>query len=100
MHQVMSDRRSEVCRRHGVVRLDVFGSAARAVDFDPGRSDADFVADLGEGYGLTEFPGLKDDLERLLGRPVDIVTRKALDHGRKGRLDAHIAAEAEIVYGR
>lgn len=35
-----------------------------------------------------------DDLE------VDIVTRKALDHGRKGRLDAHVAAEAEVVHER
>ena len=32
----------DLCRRFGVRRLDVFGSAARG-DFDPGRSDIDFL---------------------------------------------------------
>ena len=32
-----------LCRRHGVARLDVFGSAARGVDFDPARSDVDLL---------------------------------------------------------
>ena len=30
-----------LCRRYGVVRLEVFGSAARGADFDPAKSDAD-----------------------------------------------------------
>lgn len=103
MHEAVKSRLTEIvvaCRRHGVVRLDVFGSAARSVDFDPERSDADFVADLGEEYGLSEYLGLKDDLELVLGRPVDLVTKRALDCAPAGRLDAHIAAEAELVYLR
>ncbi|MEY9363651.1 putative nucleotidyltransferase [Bradyrhizobium yuanmingense] len=30
-----------LCQRSGVLRLEVFGSAARGADFDPARSDAD-----------------------------------------------------------
>ena len=33
---------AEICRRHGVAKLEVFGSAARGADFDPRRSDVDF----------------------------------------------------------
>lgn len=38
-------RVGEICRRHGVERLDLFGSAAKDRDgfFDPNESDVDFV---------------------------------------------------------
>ena len=32
-----------LCREYSVARLEVFGSAARGSDFDPARSDADFL---------------------------------------------------------
>jgi uncharacterized protein with HEPN domain len=34
---------ADLCRRFHVSRLDVFGSAARVVDFDPARSDIDIL---------------------------------------------------------
>jgi predicted nucleotidyltransferase len=37
---------AELCRRYGVKRLELFGSAARGEDFEPGRSDIDFLADF------------------------------------------------------
>jgi len=43
MHPEIASKTPEIralCRRCGVRRLDVFGSAARGVDFDPERSDA------------------------------------------------------------
>ena len=46
MHSAIADKKkelAELCRRHGVVRLEVFGSAARGADFDPESSDADFL---------------------------------------------------------
>lgn len=46
MHQLIACKKEEIaaiCRRYGVERLEVFGSAARATDFDPDRSDADFL---------------------------------------------------------
>jgi uncharacterized protein len=46
MLPLIAERRSEItdiCRRFGVRRLAVFGSAARGEDFDPARSDLDFL---------------------------------------------------------
>lgn len=42
MHVAIADKKEElaaVCRRCGMARLDVFGSAARGTDFDPQASD-------------------------------------------------------------
>ncbi len=53
----------------------MFGSAARASDFDPARSDADFLVEFSPGVepGLHSIFGAKADLEALLGRSVDLV---------------------------
>ena len=72
---------AELCRRFGVRRLEVFGSAARREDFDPARSDADFLVELEPGGDLSPFDayfGLKRALEALLGRPVDLVCPSAI----------------------
>ena len=68
-----------LCREHGIVRLDMFGSAARA-DFDPARSDVDLVVDFAPDRtpGIAFF-GLHRHFEAILGRPVDLLTRAMLD---------------------
>jgi predicted nucleotidyltransferase len=43
---------ADICRRFGVRRLEVFGSAARATDFHPGSSDADFLVEFVPSNGL------------------------------------------------
>ena len=69
----------DLCREHGIVRLDMFGSAARA-DFDPARSDVDLVVDFAPDRtpGIAFF-GLHRQFEAILGRPVDLLTRAMLD---------------------
>jgi uncharacterized protein len=54
-----------------VARLEVFGSAARAADFDPNRSDADFLVTFKPAArnDLVAFADLKEALERLLEAP-------------------------------
>ena len=79
MHSAILQRRDAIaalCRRFGVARLDVFGSAARGADFDPARSDVDVLVE----YRKDRVPGWEfvthaDELERLLGRKVDYCTR-------------------------
>jgi predicted nucleotidyltransferase len=65
----------ELCRRYCAVRLDVFGSAARE-DFDPARSDYDFLVTFGnierKGFDDVYFK-LLAALEELLGRQVHLV---------------------------
>lgn len=53
----LTEHRDEVvalCRRFGVRRLDVFGSATSG-EFDPGRSDIDFLVELEPPEGTSRF---------------------------------------------
>lgn len=69
-----------LCRHHGVRRLDVFGSAATG-EFDPERSDIDFLVDFdpaGEASLFQRYFGLQESLESLFGRKVDMVSASAM----------------------
>ena len=69
-----------LCRRFHVRRLDVFGSAARG-DFDPACSDLDFLVEfepLQPGAYVDAFFGLKEGLEALFAKPVDLVTAASI----------------------
>lgn len=69
-----------LCPRFYVQRLALFGSAA-AASFDSDRSDLDFLVEFQpaafDDYANTYF-GLLEALERLFGRPVDLVVRSAI----------------------
>jgi predicted nucleotidyltransferase len=93
------DELAELCRRYGVVRLEVFGSAARGADFDPPRSDIDFLIDLGErSLTLTAYLDLKEELEALFGRSVDLIERKTIEQSRNYIRRKNILGNAEVVY--
>ncbi len=66
-----------LCERYGVRKLELFGSAARG-DFDPGRSDIDmfYEFDANPTSLADRFFGLLEDLERLLGCKVDLVSSR------------------------
>lgn len=69
----------ELCRRFGVRRLALFGSATREL-FDA-HSDLDFLVEfkqpLRPGYADRYF-GLLEGLQSLFGRPVDLVVDSAI----------------------
>lgn len=64
-----------LCRKYGVRKLELFGSAARG-DFDPADSDIDlfYEFDADPTHLADRFFGLMEDLEQLLGRKVDLVS--------------------------
>jgi len=68
-----------LCRRFGVARLAVFGSAATEA-FDPERSDLDVLVEFTQDVeGLFDaYFGLREALEDLAGRPVDLVMASAV----------------------
>ena len=87
---------SEVCYRHGVERLDLFGSAT-GEGFDSACSDLDFVVTFVRREPQQLFDryfGLKEDLERLFGREVDLVMEGAL---RKDQRFADGVAETRVA---
>ncbi len=65
-----------VATRHGVKNVRVFGSLARGEGSE--SSDLDLLVTLGEGRSLLDLIGLKQDVEDILHRPVDVVTELAL----------------------
>lgn len=87
---------ARVCRARGVRHMRVFGSAT-GERFDASRSDVDLlvefdpsVVDLFDAYF-----GLKEDLEGLFGRPVDLVMADAV---RNPYFQAGALATAEELY--
>jgi uncharacterized protein len=86
-----------LCRRFHVLRLDVFGSAARG-DFNPKHSDFDFIVEFDRSapqHPFDAYFGLKEELEALLGRRVDLVELGAV---RNPYLRASIEQSRENVY--
>ena len=83
MTDLLESQRGEIekaCRRHGVRRLDVFGSALRD-DFHPGKSDVDLLVEFApmEGYARVDaYFGLLEDLRGILGGKVDLVMAGAV----------------------
>lgn len=65
-----------ISKAHGVCAMSLFGSAARG-DAKP-DSDLDFLVELEAGRSLVDLVGVKQDLESLFSRPVDVFTRASL----------------------
>ena len=88
---------AELCQTHRVTRLSLFGSALRA-DFDPARSDLDFAVEFAAmtpSEHAAAYFGLAEDLERLFGRPVDLVEIRAVRNPYRRR---EIEKHQETVY--
>ena len=66
----------DLARRHGADNVRVFGSLARGEGDE--ASDLDLLVTLAEGRSLLDLVGLKQDLEELIHRSVDVVTERAL----------------------
>jgi len=87
------DAIADFCRRHHIRKLALFGSILRD-DFRP-DSDIDVLVEFAPGHipGFAFF-AMEDELSELLGRKVDLHTRKFLSPYFR----AKVQAEAEIQY--
>jgi predicted nucleotidyltransferase len=83
----------DACRRYGIAELAVFGSVARGSARE--GSDIDLLYTLAEGAHLGwEINDLSDELERILGRSVDLVSRNAVHP----RMSADVLNDARVIY--
>lgn len=101
MHPAIARHRAgiaAICQRYQIRRLDAFGSSARATDFDPESSDADFLIEFAPDAqpDLHSLYGAQSELEALLGRPVDLVEAGAV---RNSYVLAAINRQRQNVYG-
>lgn len=90
----------ELCRRYGVERLYVFGSAV-SDHFDSRSSDLDFLVNFADrgptGEYADRYLGLAESLERLFGRRVDLVTEQSV---RNPYFRREVESTRRLVYER
>ena len=92
MVQFDPSRLAEICRRHGVMQLRLFGSAAR--EEDTVASDIDLIADFAGPTGFFGLIRCEDELARFFGRPVDLLT----EGGLSPYLRDDVLAEARVIF--
>ncbi len=92
--QIDSSTLAELCRRFGVWELSLFGSAVRGeLRAD---SDIDVMVEFEPGIrmGLLKFQSLIDELDLLIGRKVDLVTKRGL----KPWVRTQVLKDARVIY--
>lgn len=92
---VTSEQIAEFCRRWKISELALFGSVVRD-DFRP-DSDVDIMVSFvpESRTGLWDFVHIQEELENLLGRPVDLVEKGTIENPFRRR---SIARDITVVY--
>ena len=78
----------QIAARNGVKRLRVFGSVARGTE--DAQNDIDFLVELAPNRSLLDLGNFLYEVCSLLGKEVDVVTEKGLQH----RIRDRVLAEA------
>ena len=86
------------CERWQVTELALFGSVLRD-DFGP-DSDLDFLIgfEIGQSPGLFGIVEMEQELAKLSGRRVDLVSRRAVENSRNYIRRRSILEAAETIY--
>jgi len=66
----------DIAKKHGALQVRVFGSAARGVTRPD--SDVDLLVEMEPGRSLLDIIAIKQDVEDLIGVPVDVCTEASL----------------------
>jgi predicted nucleotidyltransferase len=96
--QISQDALAEFCQRWRIRELALFGSALR----DDFRADSDidllvsFAPDA--GWSLLDHIHIQNELARLLGRPVDLVSRRAIERSTNPYRKREILESARTLY--
>jgi predicted nucleotidyltransferase len=91
------ERLAELCRRHAIVRLELFGSRARGTARPD--SDVDLLVTFAPGCtpGL-EFFGLADKFAEVVGHRVDLLTRATVENDRNPYFRQNVLGNVEVLY--
>ncbi|HEV7403778.1 MAG TPA: nucleotidyltransferase domain-containing protein [Chthoniobacteraceae bacterium] len=94
-HQAVAD----VCRRWGIVKMELFGSALRP-DFDPARSDVDLMVTFAPDRlpGWEFFADLPEELSAIFGRKVDVLTRRSVEQSQNEYRRREILENSVVIY--
>jgi len=92
------DRIAEFCKQWKVERLEVFGSIL-GDDFGP-QSDIDFLVTFQPvaSWSLLDMVDARDELARVVGREVDLVTRDPIERSKNWMRRRLILESAQTIY--
>lgn len=92
------DELAKFCRQWRIIEFAVFGSAVRD-DFGD-HSDVDVLVTFAPEarWGLFDLVRMKDGLREILGRDVDLVSRRGIEASRNYIRRRAILSSAEVVH--
>lgn len=95
---ISQEKLNQFCRRWSVSELALFGSALRE-DFGP-ESDVDILVTFAPeaAWGLLDHVQMEMELSELLGRGVDLLTRRAVERSQNPVRRREILDSAQTVY--
>jgi predicted nucleotidyltransferase len=96
--ELPADKLAEFCRRWKVAELAVFGSVL-GPDFKS-DSDVDMLVTFGADarWSLLDHVRMEDELSDMLGRKVDLVSRKGIERSRNYIRRRAILETSEVIY--
>jgi predicted nucleotidyltransferase len=95
---IPQDKIADFCRRWKISELALFGSVLRE-DFRP-DSDVDVLVTFAPDakWSLFDHVDMEDELEGILGRPVDLVSRRGIERSRNPFRRKAILDSARVVH--
>jgi len=95
---IPEEKLSALCQKYLVKELSIFGSVLR--DDFKSQSDIDLLITFNEkaNYSLFDIVRIQEELAKLFGRPVDLVSRRAVERSRNLYRKKAILDTAKIIY--
>ena len=96
--KIDKDRLAEFCRRWKITELALFGSVLRD-DFGP-DSDVDFLVSWSPDarWSLFDHVEMEEELAEIVGRKVDLVSRRAIERSKNPIRREEILSSAEPYF--
>jgi predicted nucleotidyltransferase len=91
IEKLVKENKIVLTKQFKVKEIGIFGSVVRGEEKE--TSDVDILVEFVEPIGLFKFLELEEYLSDLIGRKVDLVSKKAL----KPRIGKHILKEVAIL---
>ncbi len=91
IEEIVKENKVLLTKQFKVKEIGIFGSVVRGEDKE--TSDVDILVEFVEPIGLFKFLALEEYLSDLIGRKVDLVSKKAL----KPRIGKHILKEVAFL---
>jgi predicted nucleotidyltransferase len=96
--EISMDNVAAFCRRWKIAELALFGSVLRD-DFRP-DSDIDVLVSFAPdaSWRFYDLVSMKEELEAMFGRPVDLVEKRLVEHSENYIRRKHILNHRETIY--